>query len=420
MHLLELSPTLLVGLALCGFVVSQTAWGVIGGWRKKRKCNRDRVTRKLAFLEQVAALARAARAAETRFAAWKGTRPLRLAAVVDEADNVRSFYLTPDDDYSLAPFEPGQYLTLHLSIADFDRPLVRCYSLSDRPREDYYRLTIKRSLPPREHPDVPCGRASNYLHDHVRVGDLLQVAAPRGNFFLRPERKTPIVLIAGGIGITPLLSMINDLTHRGLTEEVYVFVGVRNGRQHPFKEHLEQLASEHPKLRLLVSYSAPRNHDEPYRDFQHVGRVTIDHLREVLPSNRFDFYLCGPGSMLEDLVEGLDAWGVPEERIHLEAFGPSTVRRTKKAESTGSIGSFVRFDRSDRVSEWKADCASLLDLGEAAGVPLVSGCRVGNCGACLVPLDGKVQTLCEPGFPVPTGHCLTCISVPAGDVVLEA
>jgi ferredoxin-NADP reductase len=196
---------------------------------------------------------------------------------------------------------------------------------------------------------------------------------------------------------------------------------MRNGREHPFKEHIERLAVQHPRLRLLVSYSNPTDADEPYRDFQHVGRITIDHLREVLPTNRFDFYLCGPGAMMHDLVAGLEAWGVPQERIHFEAFGPATVRRTTPACNVGAIGSKVRFSRSSKEQRWNADAASLLELGEAVGVALASGCRAGNCGECLVRItDGEVQSLREPGFPVPAGHCLTCISVPTGPLTLDA
>lgn len=420
MRLLELPPTLLAGLALCGIVASQTAVGLAGGWRRRWQLRREQAIRKQAFMDQIATLARAARAAQAKFAAWNGTRTMRIAAIVDEAHQVRSFYLTPVDGLPLPSYEPGQYLTLHLPTDDAERPLVRCYSLSDRPRDDYYRLTVKRVHRTGEQSKLSKVSASNHLHDNLNVGDTIEVAAPIGQFFLRPERESPVVLIAGGIGITPLLSMLNAMVHRGLTQEVFLFLGIRNGREHPFKEHLEQLATQHPKLRLLVSYSAPNEIDEPYCDYQHVGRVTIEHLREVLPTNRYDFYLCGPGAMMQDLVVGLEAWGVPEERIHFEAFGPATVRRTRKSKATGKVGSRILFGKSKKECTWNADFTSLLELGESVGVPLTAGCRAGNCGACLVPVEGEVASLREPGFPVPAGHCLTCISVPKGEVTIEA
>ena len=421
MSLADYSPSLLAGVALCGFVVSQTAVGLVGGWRRRHKRGKQHTTRKRAFADQIATLARSARAAQTKFAAWEGTRAMRVAAIVDEAHHVRSFYLTPVDGKPLPSYEPGQYLTLKLPTAHSERPLVRCYSLSDRPREDYYRFTVKRGHPPRDSVGIPNGSASNHLHDNLRVGDALGVAAPRGHFFLRPERQSPVVLVAGGIGITPLLSILNAMAHRGLSQEVYLFLGMRNGREHPFKEHLEQLAARHPLLRLLVSYSAPMETDQPYRNFQRVGRVTIEHLRDVLSTNRFDYYLCGPGAMLQDLVAGLEAWGVPDERIHFEAFGPASVRRTLKSNINGVVGSRVRFGRSKKEQVWHAGTASLLEMGEAAGVSLASGCRAGNCGECLVRVaEGDVLTLREPGFPVPAGHCLACISVPAGPLTLDA
>jgi ferredoxin-NADP reductase len=417
MRLFEQAPSWWAGLALCGFVATQTAIGLAAGWRSRHQRKRNGTARKRAFIEQTATLARTTRAAQSKFAAWDDTRPMRIAALADEAHHVRSFYLTPLDGKPLPPYEPGQYLTLHLPVGGSDRPLVRCYSLSDRPREDYYRLTVKRA----SRPNATHHSASIHLHEALQVGDSFDVAAPRGQFFLRPERETPIVLVAGGIGITPLLAMLNTMAHRGFSQEVYLFLGMRNGREHPFKEHIERLALQHPQLRLLVSYSKPTPADEPYRDFQHVGRVTIDHLREVLPTNRYDFYLCGPGEMMQDLVAGLEAWGVPQERIHFEAFGPATVRRTAPSNLAGVIGSAVRFAHSKKERNWNADTTSLLELGEAAGVALASGCRAGNCGECLVRVaDGNIKTLREPGFPVPAEHCLTCISVPVGPLTLDA
>ena len=421
MSLADISITMLLGVALCGIALSQTAVGIAGEWRRRRKRSQKYAHAKRAFIDHIATLARSARAAQTRFAAWEGLRPMRVAAIVDEAHQVRSFYLTPVDGKPLPSYEPGQYLTLYLPTEDSKPPLVRCYSLSDRPREDYYRLTVKRCPPPSDSVGAPDGSVSNHLHDTLRVGDTLEVAAPRGQFFLRPERNSPVVLVAGGIGITPMLSMLNAMAHRGLSHEVFLFLGVRNGREHPFKEHLEQLAAQHPRLRLLVSYSSPSDADEPYRDFQHVGRVTIDHLRDVLPTNRFDYYLCGPGAMMQDLVAGLEAWGVPAKRIHFEAFGPASVRRTTPTGVAGVVGSRVRFERSNKEHVWDADATSLLEAGETAGVSLASGCRAGNCGQCLVRVaNGNVAPLREPGFPVPTGHCLACISVPTGAVTLDA
>jgi ferredoxin len=145
-------------------------------------------------------------------------------------------------------------------------------------------------------------------------------------------------------------------------------------------------------------------------------------VRAILPSNNFRFYVCGPGSMMESLVPALWAWGVPDSHVHFEAFGPATVKRISQGQATTKTARCqVHFNRTGRDVTWDSSFTSLLEIGEAAGVPLASGCRAGSCGECLVPIRaGRVTTLKRPGIAVPPGHCLACISVPDGDLVLEA
>jgi ferredoxin-NADP reductase len=366
-------------------------------------------------------VARAARA-EKAIPDWEGWRPFRVAAIVDEAQDVKSFYFAPIDARPLAQFSPGQYLTFRLVLAEEAPFLVRCYSLSDRPREGFYRCTIKRIAPPPGRSDVPPGRGSNYFHQFVKVGDVLDVRAPSGTFYIDPRSTEPIVLIAAGIGVTPLVSMLEAVIHTGQKRDVYVLLGFRNGQEHPFKELLPRIAHEHPNVRLHVSYSAPRREDALYRDYNHLGRMTIERVRAILPSTNFRFYVCGPGSMMESLVPALWAWGVPDSHVHFEAFGPASVKRVSQGQAaTETAPCQVRFNRTGREAIWDGSLASLLEVGEAAGVPLASGCRAGSCGECLITIRaGRVIALKRPGITVPTGHCLACISVPDGDLILEA
>ena len=188
-----------------------------------------------------------------------------------------------------------------MNLPDQPKPLVRCYSLSDGIEDDHYRVSIKRVPPPRDKPDVSPGKGSNFFHDHVNEGDIIDVKAPGGHFFLDLDKDFPIVLIGGGIGITPVLSMLNTLVKGGsLTREVYFFVGVRNSRDHPFKQHMEQLNAEHEKLHLHVCYSKPGEGDVEGRDYQHAARVSVDLFKQVLPSNNFDYYLCGPPPLMSE------------------------------------------------------------------------------------------------------------------------
>ncbi len=410
---------LVIGWLLVGWVGVQAVFvaakHVLRRTRRKQRYNAERAD----FCRRIETAARAARASKA-IADWSGWRPFRVAAIVDEAQDVKSFYFTPEDGRPLAPFAPGQYLTFRLPVAESEAPLVRCYSLSDRPRQDFYRATIKRIAARPERPDLPPGRGSNYFHDSVQVGDVLDVRAPAGTFLIDPLATEPIVLIGAGIGVTPLVSMLEAIVQTGRKREVHALFGFRQGGEHPFKERLAAICEEHPHIRLHLSYSAPSKTDVPYRDFNHRGRVTLQRVREVLPSNNYRFYVCGPGAMMESLVPALWDWGVPESHVHFEAFGPASVRSASHAREKIQQCE-VRFDRSGRTAMWDGSLTSLLEFGEAAGVTMPSGCRAGSCGECLTAIrSGTVATVKQPGIPVLTGHCLTCISVPAGELVLDA
>jgi uncharacterized protein len=416
---------LALGLLLGGWVGLQglllTVRSAIGSSRRRRR----HYERRDEFTYQVATTAKIARATKA-IPDWEGFRPLRVVAIVDEAADTKSFYLSPVDGRPLPSFLPGQYLTFRLHPPGSSSPVVRCYSLSDHPHEDYYRCTIKLVAPklvapPRDRLKLSPGRGSSYFHKHIRVGDVVEAKAPAGTFLLDSLSGDPVVLIGAGIGITPLLSMLGATIHAGRRRSVHLLIGFRNSREHPFKGHLEQLAEEHRNLRLHVSYSAPLPSDVMYRDFNHEGRLTIDRIREILPSSNYHFYLCGPGPMMESLVPELMDWGVPESHIHYEAFGPASVKSRRITTDTLSKPCEVRFERSGRDAMWDGSHNSLLEFGEANGVALPSGCRAGSCGECLTAVQsGEVRLLKASGVTVPAGHCLTCISVPTGQLVLNA
>jgi uncharacterized protein len=407
-----------LGGLLVGWVFLQAIMFSIGQLLQRGRRKREYVRARSEFCRQVEIAAQAARAAKA-IPDWEGWRPFRVAAIVDEAQDVKSFYFVPVDGQPLAPFAPGQFLTFRLRADGQHEPVVRCYSLSDRPRQDYFRTTIKRLAAPPEHPNASRGRGSSYFHRDVKVGDVLDLRAPAGTFFLDPMAAEPVVLIGAGIGVTPLVSMLEAIVQTDRSREVQAFFGFRSGANHPFKTRLASLAEEHPNVRLHVSYSAPSDADVLYRDYNHRGRLTIERVRQVLPSNNYRFYVCGPGALMESIVPALWDCGVPESHVHFEAFGPASVRNI--AAATKPIKCNVRFERSNRTAVWDGSFTSLLEFGEAAGVTMPSGCRAGSCGECMMPIrDGAISTVKQPGIPVPTGHCLTCISVPTATLVLDA
>ncbi|TXT27247.1 MAG: oxidoreductase FAD/NAD(P)-binding domain-containing protein [Gallionellaceae bacterium] len=368
---------------------------------------------------------------ETAATAWPGFRVLRVERreVEDAAQSVCSFYLVPEDGRPLPPFLPGQFLTFRLDIpvaAGNAEQIVRCYSLSDAPRPDYYRVSIKR-VPSPEGSTVPPGRSSTYFHDQVAAGSLLQVRAPSGHFHINRSDE-PVVLIAGGIGITPMLSMLNWCLAEQPGRELWLFYGVRNGRELVMKPHLETLAAAHPNFHLRLCFSAPLPEDMTGQPHLHRGRVDINLLRLQLPLKPCHFYICGPTTMLESLVPALDEWGVPDARIHFEAFGPSSIKRTQPATTAdattqtaaAATGIVVTFAKSGKQVPWQHSANNLLEFAESHGIPAAHGCRAGSCGTCMTAVSaGEVAYRQQPDFDREPGTCLLCSCIPKTDVTLE-
>ncbi len=363
---------------------------------------------------------------------WAGFRALQVARKVSEdaAGSVCSFYFTPEDGKPLPAFLPGQFLTFRLHVpaaAGGTEALVRCYSLSDAPAPESYRVTIKRVGPPpgTEHPP---GRSSNYFHDLVEVGTSLQVRAPSGHFFLDPG-ETPVVLVAGGIGITPLLSMLNWSLAEQPGREIWLFYGVRDGREAIMGDHLAALAAAHPNFHPRLCYSQPRPDDQLGRDYHHRGRVDVTLFRLELPLKPFHFFVCGPTSMMESLIPALEDWGVPPDRIHFEAFGPASISRRQTAPApidasrvmpTGEVIQ-VNFAKTGRQLAWTPGITSLLELAEANGIGVDSGCRAGSCGTCQTRIkDGEVVYRQPPDYDPEPGTCLLCLCTPKTHLTLEA
>lgn len=366
-------------------------------------------------------------------AAWPGTREFRVTArrYEDAARSQCSFELQPVDGQALPAFRPGQFLTFVLHVVPPGSPggpaaarqITRCYSLSDRPEPTHYRVTIKRVPAPADHPEFAPGLSSNHFHDHVQVGDILRVKAPAGHFHLDPDADVPAVLIGGGIGITPMMSMLRWCMARQPQRVVHLYYGLRNGGEHAFKQALEEMAAAHPALHLHVVYSRPGESDLQGRDYRHQGHVDVELLRRTLPHGRHRFYVCGPPAMMQTLVPALAAWGVAAADIHYEAFGPASVKLPGAAGAAAPAATAVevRWQRCGRTLTWDGQDASLLDFAERHGVQVESGCRSGGCGSCETRvLEGQVQYERAPDHDVAPGHCLLCVGRPSSALVLEA
>jgi ferredoxin-NADP reductase len=413
-----LALTVVLGLwaALEGL---RTAWRIYGDHRQQQ-----------AALEklwcQVKEVRLRCREAEQAQFGWNGCRKFTVAKKVMECEDVSAFYLKPHDVRPLPPFKPGQYLTFQLDLPGRDKPLIRCYSLSDSPHQkDYYRVTIKKEKAPPDRPDLPPGAGSSYFNDLVREGDILNVKAPAGHFFLDMTRMNPIVLIAGGVGVTPMLSMANAIAASGSKREAWFFFGVRNRREHIHQAELAKLAAEHENIHLHVCYSRPGPEEVKGRDYHHEGRVCIELLKELLPSNNFEYYLCGNGAFMKSITDGLEAWGVPESAVHFEAFGPATVKKKvapPTASETVHLAKLeVTFSRSGKTVRWEPAAGNLLEFARSQNVKIDSGCCAGSCGSCVVAIKaGEVDYLTKPSTEPEAGACLACVCRPKSNLVLDA
>lgn len=367
---------------------------------------------------------------------WPGYRTFYVKRKAQEgtASQVCSFYLVPEDGRPLATFLPGQFLTFKLGVPSptgENQSVIRCYSLSDAPNPGHYRISVKRAPAPFGS-QIPQGISSNYFHDHVEVGSQLQVRAPAGHFHI-DHSNSPVVLIGGGIGITPMLSMLNWCLVAQPGREVWLFYGVRNSAELVLQMHLEDLAAQHPNFHLHLCMSDPQPNDlgghrsGPVR--YHHSRVSVALLRSVLPLKPYHYYLCGPTPMLQSLVPALEDWGVPDARIHFEAFGPASVPRKHSAATTrapsqrddkgGAV--VVTFAKSGKQETWEPGMGSLLDFAENHGIVVSSGCRAGGCGSCQTSIrSGEVAYAQAPDFDPEAGSCLLCVCTPKTAVTLEA
>ena len=371
--------------------------------------------RELDILEERLGKVRAARnkvAADVQ--SWNGSRKFRVAKKQEEKGGICSFYLTPHDGkLPLPPFQPGQFLTFQLSIGG--KSVTRCYSLSDAPFPDYYRVSIKRCLPPRDKPEIPAGLASSHFHDSVNEGDILDILSPRGKFAIDPSEGGPLVLSGSGVGVTPVLSMMNSLIAEKSRREIWFFYGVRNGAENMIvKEVAEWRSLNLPNVHVHVCYSDPDEGEVVGEEFQHAGRVSVDLFKQLLPSNNFDFYTCGPGPMMQSIRDGLAAWGVPDAHVHDEAF-----IAVKK--SVDVAAATVEFKKSGKTIQVSGSATNLLDLANEEGVDIPSGCCAGSCGTCQTAiLSGKVKYGSPPEFAAESGSCLPCVCLPDGDLALDA
>ncbi len=352
---------------------------------------------------------------------WNGTRKFVVTRKTEEANDICSFELKPHDGKILPLFQPGQFLTFQLHLPGQEKPVIRCYSLSDCPSIEKYRVTIKK---------VPDGLGSGYFHNEVQQGTILDVQSPRGSFCINPTTLKPMVFIAGGVGVTPFLSMLSAIEQSRSQIEIFLFYAVQSQQDLIQSNYLQELANRHENIHVFTGFSKelPENID---KNKHFTGHLTVEYMKSILPSNNYNFYLCGPPPMMESLINGLNAWKVPKNKIHSEAFGTSSVKASKKIaekpdsdkkekKSTPQSTFSVTFKKSQKELKWKNSDEDLLSFAEAAGISVEAGCRAGSCGSCETAIQsGSVSYLKPPGYQCPLGSCLPCVAIPDSPLELD-
>ncbi|GAA6208661.1 hypothetical protein NBRC116601_19540 [Cognatishimia sp. WU-CL00825] len=351
--------------------------------------------------------------AEKNRVAW---RSLQVVGIKDESSVIRSFEFAATDDIPLLPFEAGQFLTLRVDPENAPE-LTRSYTVSSAPGDANYRISVKRE---------PSGTVSNYLHNNLRVGDIITAKAPNGAFFLDPKAERPAVLIAGGVGITPMMAMTRHVLNEGLrtryVRPLTIIHAAQTTEQRAFYGEFrkaEALAPE--KIRYLSVIGRPRKDEQQAVDFDASGYVTKGLIQQALLLDDYDFYLCGPPAFMQAIYDMLRALGVADSRLFAEAFGPASLSRAQDAGPRPAAAikpvagkARVRFDKSGLETTWKRGDETLLATAEAQGLSPAFSCRNGTCGNCATKkLAGDVTYNAPVTAAHDTDEVLICCAVPA-------
>ncbi|EJN05975.1 NO-inducible flavohemoprotein [Phyllobacterium sp. YR531] len=245
---------------------------------------------------------------------WSGWRPFVVSEKIRESEVITSLILRPVDGQAVLRHRPGQYLTFRFDAPD-QVDLKRNYSISCAPNGEYYRISVKRE---------PNGQGgSRFLHDYAEIGTVLETTPPSGDFFLSDAPKRPIILLSGGVGLTPMVSMMETIADHHSELEIHYVHGTMNSTTHAMNDHVHALARQHGRISVTTFYSDPCEGDVLGKTHDFTGFVTIPWLKENTPFDQADFYLCGPKPFLEVFVGGLSRAGIAPDRIHYEFFGPT-------------------------------------------------------------------------------------------------
>lgn len=368
-------------------------------------------------------------AASSRF------QPFEVIAKTPESETITSFRLAPLSKDQWRPFEAGQFLTIRIPDGAGGH-VLRNYTVSSSPKESgAYRITVKREAALSE--DVPNGLSSCWLHDEVEVGAVLEIDTPRGAFKLDMQSTRPVLLLSGGVGLTPTVSMLHVLAHE-TARPVWFIHACDSMAVHALRGEVEELAAVRSGITVHYCHRFAGEDDLAAGHCHSTGFLTREVLQKLLPLDDYDIYMCGPPPFMKSLFGILTGLGVRKERIAYEFFGPASllsdpepqpaalngqnaVTATKTTDQTNNEDDIrILLQKSGRELLWTASGISLLDCLEASGIEPEFSCRAGICGTCEQALvAGEVDYFEEPLDEVPQGRVLLCCTKPKSSIVLD-
>jgi len=341
-------------------------------------------------------------------AAW---RPYAIERIEDESVSIRSFYLSPKEGANV-DFSPGQFLTVRAVVNG--KNLVRTYTVSSAPSDALYRISVKRD-----------GEFSSYLHDQANVGDVIQLRAPTGDFIFDASEHRPALLIAAGVGITPMISMLRHSLVESVRvrhmRNIHLLLIARNATERAFYEEIQKLAQDFPgQFQVTWCLTQPEDSLQPGLDFQHHGRLTDTILDEVIDASETDIYLCGPAGFMQNTYDLLCDLDIADERIFAEAFGPAGIKRNQAEaldvnSADEALVTVLDADGQQLMEQrWQTSEGNLLEFAENHGMQLPFSCRSGRCGACSTRLlAGELVYDRAVSAPTEGNTALLCCAFPS-------
>ena len=261
---------------------------------------------------------------------WVGFKRFRVIRKETESEVITSFYLQPEEGGPVSSFKPGQYITVRVP-SPCGHTTMRNYSLSDKPGQPWYRISVKREAG--RDSATPDGFVSNHLHHQVQAGDVLEVGPPCGEFFLdvTEHHPRPLVLLSAGVGVTPVMSMLLSALEAMPDRPTYFIHAALSGGTHAFREAVSQLAASNANLKVHYRYSEPTADDLAAGRCDSEGFVDGELIESLVPERDADYFFCGPKPFMMNIYHQLLEWGIPGTQVHLEFFGPRQELEPKRS-----------------------------------------------------------------------------------------